>query len=204
MTTTRNLTFNDATLRVIERDGEPWITSTDLARALGYSRPDDVARIYRRNADEFSAAMTAVARLDQGAQRQSGVVPSSTGHSDTRIFSLRGAHLIAMFAKTPVAAAFRRWVLDILDGWSAARATLPPPAASTPAQKVARLVEGRDIVIPRELSDAMGLPVSREAWLWLTEIMSDLGYVNAWVRADACVIPALPARSIPSPTGNHC
>lgn len=32
-----------------------------------------------------------------------------------RIFSLRGAHLIAMFARTPLAKEFRRWVLDILD-----------------------------------------------------------------------------------------
>jgi prophage antirepressor-like protein len=33
----------------------------------------------------------------------------------TRIFSLRGAHLLAMFARTKVAKEFRRWVLDILD-----------------------------------------------------------------------------------------
>ncbi|MGL9724806.1 BRO-N domain-containing protein [Sodalis sp. (in: enterobacteria)] len=33
----------------------------------------------------------------------------------TRIFSLRGAHLVAMFARTPVAKEFRKWVLDILD-----------------------------------------------------------------------------------------
>ena len=32
-----------------------------------------------------------------------------------RIFSLRGAHLIAMFARTKVAKDFRKWVLDILD-----------------------------------------------------------------------------------------
>ena len=32
-----------------------------------------------------------------------------------RIFSLRGCHLVAMFARTPVAKAFRRWVLDVLD-----------------------------------------------------------------------------------------
>ncbi|WP_187153367.1 hypothetical protein [Candidatus Arsenophonus triatominarum] len=32
-----------------------------------------------------------------------------------RIFSLRGAHLVAMFARTPVAKEFRKWVLDILD-----------------------------------------------------------------------------------------
>ncbi len=31
------------------------------------------------------------------------------------IFSLRGAHLIAMFSRTAVAIEFRRWVLDVLD-----------------------------------------------------------------------------------------
>ena len=32
-----------------------------------------------------------------------------------RIFSLRGCHLLAMFARTPVAKAFRRWVLDVIE-----------------------------------------------------------------------------------------
>lgn len=32
-----------------------------------------------------------------------------------RIFSLRGCHLLAMLARTPVAEAFRRWVLDVLE-----------------------------------------------------------------------------------------
>ncbi|ATW34409.1 MULTISPECIES: BRO-N domain-containing protein [Candidatus Williamhamiltonella] len=34
---------------------------------------------------------------------------------ETRIFSLCGAHLIAMFSNTPVAKEFRKWGLDILD-----------------------------------------------------------------------------------------
>jgi prophage antirepressor-like protein len=32
-----------------------------------------------------------------------------------RVFSLRGAHLVSMFANTSVAKLFRKWVLDILD-----------------------------------------------------------------------------------------
>ncbi|OWF76982.1 hypothetical protein B4900_17835 [Yersinia rohdei] len=32
-----------------------------------------------------------------------------------RCFSLRGAHLVAMFADTPVAKEFRRWALDVMD-----------------------------------------------------------------------------------------
>ena len=41
----------------------------------------------------------------------------TTGHllTKTRIFSLRGCHLLAMFARTPVAKAFRRWVLDVIE-----------------------------------------------------------------------------------------
>lgn len=48
----------------------------------------------------------------------SNVLDSSTSlnlKARTRIFSLRGVHLIAMFARTPVAEDFRKWVLDILD-----------------------------------------------------------------------------------------
>jgi len=35
--------------------------------------------------------------------------------SETRIYSPRGCHLIAMLARTERAKAFRRWVLDVLD-----------------------------------------------------------------------------------------
>lgn len=34
---------------------------------------------------------------------------------ENRVFSLRGAHLIAMFTRTQVAKEFCKWVLDILD-----------------------------------------------------------------------------------------
>ncbi|CAM6492057.1 hypothetical protein ENINCK372B1_16190 [Enterobacter intestinihominis] len=46
-----------------------------------------------------------------------GVVKVTTpgGMQDMRVFSLRGAHLIGMFARTPKAKEFRRWVLDVLD-----------------------------------------------------------------------------------------
>ena len=37
------------------------------------------------------------------------------GAGRCRIFSLRGCHLLAMFARTPVAKQFRHWVLDVLD-----------------------------------------------------------------------------------------
>ena len=35
--------------------------------------------------------------------------------TETRIFSLRGAHLLAMFARTEKAKAFRVWLLDLIE-----------------------------------------------------------------------------------------
>lgn len=42
-------------------------------------------------------------------------LPTEGGPQETRIFSLRGCHPLAMFARTPVAKAFRRWVLDVIE-----------------------------------------------------------------------------------------
>ncbi len=102
------LTFQNITFEPIYQDGQLWFTSTELAKALGYSRTDNVNRVYARNSDEFTDSMTTTVKM---------TLVRKTGEVDVmvRVFSLRGAHLIAMFASTPVAKDFRKWVLDILD-----------------------------------------------------------------------------------------
>ena len=106
------LTFNDVSLFPIIYHGTPWIRAVELARALGLSREDKVAQIYQRHADEFTSDMTQL--IENAAEPQNEVFQNlSAGRC--RIFSLRGCHLVAMFARTPVAKAFRRWVLDVLD-----------------------------------------------------------------------------------------
>ncbi|EBO3327876.1 hypothetical protein AU584_02390 [Salmonella enterica subsp. enterica serovar Agona str. SL483] len=82
-----------------------WFTSADLAKALEYSNSRAVTMIYNKYADEFSCGMSQVLDLSTSGNYRKKV----------RVFSLRGAHLIAMFARTDVAKEFRRWVLDILD-----------------------------------------------------------------------------------------
>lgn len=86
-----------------QNDEQVWITSTELARTLGYKQENAVSKIFNRKADEFTSKMTQVIENPQ--------LPNL----GMRIFSLRGCHLIAMFARTPVAKEFRKWVLDILD-----------------------------------------------------------------------------------------
>ncbi|SHO54431.1 BRO family protein [Vibrio quintilis] len=102
------LSFNNVELNVISRDNQIWFTSVELSKALGYKDSKSVHRIYSRYSDEFTEGMTLVVNLTPSGQKPDPAF-------NTRIFSLRGAHLIAMFSRTPVAKDFRRWVLDVLD-----------------------------------------------------------------------------------------
>ncbi|MFM5554753.1 P22AR C-terminal domain-containing protein [Aeromonas veronii] len=108
-----SISFHDTQFTVIPHQGQPWLTATQIAQALGYASDDAVSRIYRRNADEFTPNMTTTVNLT--VVRQTGSV-----QMENRIFSLRGAHLIAMFSRTALAKEFRRWVLDVLDRETAA------------------------------------------------------------------------------------
>ena len=103
----QELKFNDHKFTRIERGGRVWLTATDIASALGYSRSDQVSRIFLRHEREFSKEMTAV------------VENTTLGHinlsTEMRIFSLRGAHLIGMFSRTNKGEQFRARVLDQLD-----------------------------------------------------------------------------------------
>ena len=105
-----SLSFNATQFHPIQRnDDQIWITSSELARALGYAREDSVSRIYDRNIDEFNSKMTLTVKLTVNG------INESMREKETRVFSLRGCHLITFFARTPVAKEFRKWVLDILD-----------------------------------------------------------------------------------------
>lgn len=88
---------------VVRYEQDIWLTSTELAQALGYKQENAISKIFNRKADEFTQKMTQVVKNPQ--------LPNL----GMRIFSLRGCHLIAMFARTPVAKEFRKWVLDVLD-----------------------------------------------------------------------------------------
>lgn len=103
----QSLCFNDFIFSPITRDNQPWFRSSEIATALGYAREDTLSRLYYRNANEFTSEMTQVVEIS--VDRQFGV------EGRARIFSLRGCHLLAMFARTPVAKAFRKWVLDVIE-----------------------------------------------------------------------------------------
>lgn len=131
------LTFQTVEFKVVDHKGQTWLTMRDITAALysgteggdtsvtpgaeGGGQSDapfanaekSLKRLYQRHAHEFTADMTALVK-----------VQTAKGLQKARIFSLRGAYLLGMFARTAKAEAFRRWVLDVLEGVAHAPADL--------------------------------------------------------------------------------
>lgn len=147
------LAFQSTVFDVVDHNNQPWIQSSQLALALGYSSEKSITNLYSRNEDEFSNDMSVVINL--------GTTDIPT---KTRIFSLRGCHLIAMFARTKVAKAFRVWVLDVLDKLNSTK----QPASS---------IE----LTPSTPTDRQPLKDLVDAWVGT----SPISYSAAWKQVNA-------------------
>lgn len=125
------ITFHDTPISIIEHGGLPWMPGPEIGVALGYENPGDQIRlIYTRNHTEFADRMTRTIKTNGRDGRRNTV----------RVFSPRGALLLAMHASTPRAVAFRAFVLDILEG----KRPLPGKADRT-----SRLTEALLVARPR-------------------------------------------------------
>lgn len=128
------LAFHNTQFDIVDRSGQPWLRANQIGLALDYSDGKAIQRIYARHKDEFTDAMTGVVKL---------TTPS--GEQDVRVFSLRGAHLLAMLSRTKLAKEFRRWVLDILDrevGIGYERSPLTPAQQRTLQEAVSARTSG--------------------------------------------------------------
>ena len=104
-----DLVFNQFAFNPVQmNDGQIWVTSNELAKALGYANEKSVNNLYNANSDEFTESMTTV--IEVVTVRKTGNIKMPR-----RIFSLRGCHLIAMFSRTKIAKSFRVWVLNVLE-----------------------------------------------------------------------------------------
>lgn len=104
-----DLNFHGVNLIPVTNVTGIWLTSSDIAKALGYASSKSVTNIFSRNSDEFTGSMSMVIKM------MTNGINNNLREKSVRVFSLRGCHLIAMFATTDKAKEFRRWVLDILD-----------------------------------------------------------------------------------------
>lgn len=165
------LRFQETEFDVVDIHGQAWLRSYQIGSALAYSQPDAaIAKLYERNADEFTEDMTTVMDL-----------PTAGGVQQVRIFSLRGAHLLGMLARTEIAKAFRRWVLDVLDGAEAPQQTKPLSHAT----RLAYMKECR--LIAREL----GLLGAGAARGYAEQLYAQLRQLTRWVGLPVQPLEAL-------------
>ena len=127
------LKYKSHTLDAVQMGGQIWLGVGQLVPPLGLSTTNSISKIYHRNADEFTVDETRVISL-----------PTEGGMQDVRVFSLRGVRLLALLARTPEAKAFRRWVLDLLEGRVRRRpadAQLALPGTFAPATEALRMLD---------------------------------------------------------------
>ena len=91
--------FNHQNIELISKNNQLYMSGAQIGRVIELSQNDGVAKIYGRHKSEFTDEMTITIRQ---------------GRSTVRLFNREGAWLIGMFARTPKAAEFRKWVLKVL------------------------------------------------------------------------------------------
>ncbi|MCT7316770.1 BRO family protein [Ralstonia sp. CHL-2022] len=159
MQTNTVLTFEDVDFDVIDIHNTPWLRVFQIGSALGYRNPSsDMAKLYERNADEFTEKMTRLFEVDTVGGRQ-----------QVRIFSPRGAYLLAMLARTERAKAFRHWVLDVLEG----RLVPQETGRMTVPQRLAALRYRGSLV--KELANARTASLAVELYANLLQVSRLLG-----------------------------
>lgn len=98
--------FEDTAFDAVIIGTERWLRGHQIGEALGFADgAKQVQKIWERNQREFDDSTTMLVQ-----------VPTGGGRQLVRLYSARGAALIALKANTPKAEAFRRWVLDVLEG----------------------------------------------------------------------------------------
>ena len=183
---TQALIFNEITLSPVTYQNSLWIRATELARALGYSDTRKITHLYERNADEFTPEMTQVIEIADVPEM--GTLENL--RRKARIFSLRGCHLVAMFARTPVAKAFRRWVLDVLDKLDAEQHAAP--SSPTPDDFTGTLS-----ITPSTTEDRKPLRALVGSWAKLANVPFDVCWNQLKAAFQLTNIRDLPQEWIP-------
>ena len=177
---TRAIRFHRTSLHIVRRAGEVWLRAPQIGGALGYrDAASRISKLYQQHAAEFTDRMTQLIKL-----------PTAGGEQEVRVFSLRGAHLLAMFARTERAAEFRRWVLDVLDGQAAPAAVparpvvvAPRPAPAAPPMLAAPSREPERDGQPRfEIPPQIVALLDRHAFALATQAYDEL---RAWLHERA-------------------
>ena len=91
--------FHEHKIELLRHNGQDYMTLSQIGGALEVRENNGLSKIYNAHKEEFDEEMSCLVKQ---------------GRTRVRIFNREGAWLIGMFARTPKAAEFRRWVLKVL------------------------------------------------------------------------------------------
>jgi hypothetical protein len=140
--------FDGQSLDIYDISGVRWIRGVQICTILGIS-DRTLKRAVKEHRKEFGPEMTGIV-----------VVPTAGGAQQARVFSPRGAALLAMLVNAPNAADFRAWVLDYLEGKGGTHSGTPLQKGGTTA---AQLLSVSDSTRLRTL--AARLLLTSKPWL---------------------------------------
>ena len=101
---TRTEIFEGQSVQVYEIEGQNYLTGEDLGRILGLAEPRKGAnQIFNRNIEELRLYTIILKMKTQG----------DTQKRQVRLYSEVGAHIFAMFARTPKAEEVRLWLATL-------------------------------------------------------------------------------------------
>lgn len=93
MTAVIPFVFDDALVRTVIRDGEPWFVGKDVASVLGYKDTDQAIRVHCKAVESYPVNST-------GQVRNTNIIPE------------RDVYRLIMRSKLPAAEAFENWVVS--------------------------------------------------------------------------------------------
>lgn len=121
------------TLRVVEKDGEPWFVASDVAKALGYR---DAHNLTRRVDDD-----------EKGTRS----VSTPGGEQPVSVISEAGLYSAVLGSKIPEARSFKRWVThEVLPEIRKRGGYMVARENETPEQLMARALKLADETLKRQ------------------------------------------------------
>ena len=167
---TQVVEFNHQNIELISKNNQLYMSGAQIGRVIELSQNDGVAKIYGRHKSEFTDEMTITIRQ---------------GRSTVRLYNREGAWLIGMFARTPKAAEFRKWVLKVLgavaDGQSDKPVIVSEHTRSLPSgKKEIVLSEKAKAEIGGIVKSCVAFAVREE----LAAMMSGSGKTEYWEVSD--------------------
>jgi hypothetical protein len=145
-TTTITLHYDRTVFDALQEGGQIWLRVSQIDLPLGFSHPNQVTRLYNRHRDEFTSD-----------EARMIVEETAGGPQQVRVFSLRGARLLAMLARTEPAARFRRWLLDLLEGRAPVSRPAPDALENLPADSEHQRAQHQERTRAQRLAALAGL-----------------------------------------------